>query len=483
MENNNESSLKISKKSFFSSMFILLLLMIGAGILTLVVPSGAFERIMVDGKEVIVPGTFQFAETGNYPFWRWFTAPVEVLWSADSVTVIMIIVFICIIGGTFTVLDKSGMLQYIMNGLVKKFETSKYKLMAVLTLFFMLFGSIFGIFEELVALVPIVILLSHAMGWDSLTGLGMSALAAGFGFSSATLNPFTLGVAQEIAGLPAFSGVGFRILVFVVCYSILFTFLYRYARKIEKDPTKSSIYEEDLAQKEKLSGSLSLEVLPNEQYLGKTVKIFSGALALVIGYIVAGFFVPALSAVSLPVMAVLFLVGGLLAARASHYGGRIGKDFITGIGEIAPSAILILMAMAVKLIITNGGIMDTILYYASETVAKMGPNGAAVMIFLLVLGLNFFVSSGSAKAFLLIPIIAPLAELVGLNSQIAVQAFCFGDGFTNMLYPTNAVLMITLGLTVVSYPKWFKWTIGLQLLMLVVNIALLLLAVAVGYGA
>ncbi|MBO5666906.1 MAG: hypothetical protein J6S45_05605, partial [Firmicutes bacterium] len=234
MENNNESSLKISKKSFFSSMFILLLLMIGAGILTLVVPSGAFERVMVDGKEAIVPGTFQFAEAGNYPFWRWFTAPVEVLWSSDSVTVIMIIVFICIIGGTFTVLDKSGMLQYIMNGLVKKFENSKYKLMAVLTLFFMLFGSIFGIFEELVALVPIVILLSHAMGWDSLTGLGMSALAAGFGFSSATLNPFTLGVAQEIAGLPAFSGVGYRIFVFIVCYGILFGFLYRYARKIEK---------------------------------------------------------------------------------------------------------------------------------------------------------------------------------------------------------------------------------------------------------
>ena len=105
------------------------------------------------------------------------------------------------------------------------------------------------------------------------------------------------------------------------------------------------------------------------------------------------------------------------------------------------------------------------------------------MIFLLVLGLNFFVSSGSAKAFLLIPIIAPLAELVGLNSQIAVQAFCFGDGFTNMLYPTNAVLMITLGLTVVSYPKWFKWTIGLQLFMLLVNMALLLLAVVIGYGA
>ena len=125
--------------------------------------------------------------------------------------------------------------------------------------------------------------------------------------------------------------------------------------------------------------------------------------------------------------------------------------------------------------------MDTILYYISEAAANMGAYGAAVVIFLLVLVLNFFVSSGSAKAFLLIPILSPLADLVGLSQQVAVQAFCFGDGFTNMLYPTNALLMITLGLTVVSYPKWFKWTIKLQLLMLVVNVALLMLGVAIGF--
>ena len=127
--------------------------------------------------------------------------------------------------------------------------------------------------------------------------------------------------------------------------------------------------------------------------------------------------------------------------------------------------------------------MDTILYYVSDKVTQMGPYGAIIMIYLLVLILNFFIGSGSAKAFLLIPIIAPLADLVGLTSQMAVQAFCFGDGFTNMLYPTNPLLMITLGVTVVSYPKWFKFTIGIQLLMMVVNIAFLLLAVAIGYGA
>ena len=479
--NNSDSGLKISKKSFFSSVAILLVLMLGAGVLTWVIPGGTFERTMADGKEIIQPGTFRFTDGGGYPVWRWFTAPFEVLWGEDAVTVIAIILFICIIGGVFALLDKSGMLQYIMNGLVRRFEQTKYRLMAVLVLFFMLFGSVFGIFEELVALVPIVILLSRALGWDSLVGLGMSALAAGFGFASATLNPFTLGVAQELAELPAFSGVGFRLLVFAVCYSVLYLYLYRYARKIEADPTKSLVYAEDLAYKEKHTAASQMEHLPNEQYLGKTVKIFAAALALVIGYIVAGFFVPALSSVSLPVMAVAFLVGGLLAAKASHYGGKLLPDFVSGVLGIAPSALLIMMAMSVKHIITEGGIMDTILYYVSEAAAGMGTYGAAVVIFLLVLVLNFFVSSGSAKAFLLMPILAPLADLVGLSRQVAVQAFCFGDGFTNMLYPTNALLMISLGLTVVSYPKWFKWTIKLQLLMLAVNVALLMAAVAIGF--
>lgn len=480
MDNNN-SSIKISSRSFICSVIILLLLMIGAGVLTLIIPAGQFDRVIIDGKESIVPDTFKLTADNSYPIWRWFTAPFETLWGEDAITVISIILFICIIGGTFSVLDKSGMLKYIMNVLVRRFERSRYKLMAVLVLFFMLFGSVFGIFEELVALVPIVILLSYALGWDSLTGLGMSALAAGFGFSAATFNPFTLGVAQELAGLPAFSGVLFRILVFALCYTLLYLFLYRYAKKIEKDPQRSSVYKEDLQQKQIYGNVSAVEELPNQQYLGKTVIIFSSAIAFVIVYIIAGFFVPMLSSISLPVMALAFLVGGLSAAYTSRYGNHIFKDFLSGIGGIAPSALLIMMAMSIKLIITEGGIMDTILYYVSEAVSDMGAYGAVIMIYLLVLALNFFVSSGSAKAFLLIPIIAPLAELVGLTKQVAVLAFCFGDGFTNLLYPTNALLMITLGLTVVSYPKWFKWTIGIQLLMSALNVSLLLLAVLIGF--
>lgn len=476
-----KSSIKISTKAFISSVVILLVLMMVAGTLTYIIPSGLYDRVELDGNTVISPDTFHFTGEGGYPLWRWFTAPFEVLVSSDAVTVIFIIVFIFIIGGVFTVLDKCGMLRFIMTLLVRRFSRSKYKLMALLVLFFMLFGSVFGLFEELVALVPIVIVLSYALGWDSLTGLGMSALAAGFGFSAATMNPFTLGVAQSLVGLDAFSGIIFRIAFLAICYVTLYFFLYRYAKKIDRAPELSLVYNEDSEGREKYSDVSTLERLPNERELARTSIVFVSSLVFVILYVVAGFFIPALASLSMPVMAIVFLVGGLVGGAISGYGGNVLKDFIGGVGGIAPSAILILMAMSVKLIITNGNIIDSILYYVSGAISGMGSYGAAIMIYIVVLILNFFVGSGSAKAFLLMPIIAPLSDLVGLNHQIAVTAFCFGDGFTNLLYPTNPLLMIALGVSVVSYPKWFKWTLPIQLLMLVLSIAALCVAVFIGY--
>ena len=476
-----KSSIKISTKAFVSSVAILLALMILAGIATYIIPAGAFERVETDGNVSIVPGTFHFEDGSGYPVWRWFTAPFEVLAGEDAVTVISIILFIFIIGGVFTALDKCGMLHYLMTVLARKFSAHKYKLMAVLTLFFMCFGSFFGIFEEIIPLVPIVIVLSYALGWDSLTGLGMSALAAGFGFSAATMNPFTLGVAQKLVGLPTFSGFLFRFCFLGACYVALMIFLVRYARKIEKDPTRSPVWAEDKANREKYSQIDALEAPENERELRKTVAAFGISISLVIAYVVAGFFVPALASASMIVMAVLFLVGGLVGGAISGYKGKILRDFIAGVGGIAPGALLILMAMSVKHIIMGGGVMDTVLYYVSDSISSMGGIGAAVMIYLVVLALNFFVSSGSAKAFLLMPMIAPLASLVGISSQIAVSAFCFGDGFTNMLYPTNALLMITLGVSVVSYPKWLKWTLPIQAVMFVLSIAALCVAVLIGY--
>lgn len=476
-----KSGIQISKKSFLSSVIILLLLMIAAGVLTQLLPAGEYQRVTIDGRETIDADSFKFVENVNYPFYRWFTAPIEVLWSNDSLTVIVIILFILFIGGTFTILEKSGIIKYAMDRIVKRFNSNKYLLISVLTLFFMAFGSVFGIFEELIALVPICVTLSYSFGWDSLVGLGMSALASGFGFAAAIFNPFSVGVAQKLAGLPPFSGFMYRIFIFAVIYALMLFFLLKYARKIEKSPELSPVYAEDELQKIKFSQNIKSDA--DNPHLKKAVKIFAFFLILILLFIISGFFIESLSAFALPAVAVLFLAGGLISGHVSRYSeGNLLRDWLQGLMGIAPSVILILMAMSVKVIITNGKIIDTILFYAFSSISGLSPYMAGLFIYLLVLVLEFFIGSASAKAFLVIPIIIPLTDMIGITRQSAVQAFCFGDGFSNMLFPTNAALMIALGLTTVSYLKWFKWVIKLQLMAFIISLVLLFIAIGFGYG-
>jgi uncharacterized ion transporter superfamily protein YfcC len=478
---NKDAGIKISKKSFLSSLIILLILMIISGVLTRILPPGEYDRIIVDGRETIDVNSFKFIEKPDYPFYRWFTAPLEVLWSPDALTVIVIILFILFIGGTFTILEKSGIIKYAMDKIVKRFSSNKFLLLSVLVLFFMAFGSMFGIFEELIALVPICVTLSYSLGWDSLTGLGMSALASGFGFAAAIFNPFTVGIAQELSGLPPFSGFLYRIWIFAIIYAILLAYLLRYAKKIEKEPELSLVFAEDEMHRQRYNRPADAdEENPN---LPKAFRIFTTFLIIIVLFIVSGFFVEFLSSITLPLVAVLFLIGGLASGYASKYNEKgLFKDWINGLTGIAPSVILILMAMSVKVIITNGKIMDTILYYAFNSISSYSPFAAGLLIYLLVLFLEFFIGSASAKAFLVIPIIIPITDMIGITRQATVQAFCFGDGFSNMLFPTNAALMIALGLTPVSYLKWFKWVIKLQLMTFLISMILLFAAIGFGYG-
>jgi uncharacterized ion transporter superfamily protein YfcC len=217
---------QISQRAFLQSLIILVVLMLAAGTLTRVIPAGSYARVLQAGRETIQPDSFQLLpERPNYPIWRWFTAPLEVLAGPDGATIIVIIIFLLMVGVSFAVLDKSGILQYAISRLVQRFGARKYLLLLIITFFFMAIGAFFGIFEEVVPLVPIIIALSYTLGWDTLVGLGMSILATNMGFSAAVTNPFTIGVAQRIAGLPLFSGAGFRILIFLVIYAVLSVFL------------------------------------------------------------------------------------------------------------------------------------------------------------------------------------------------------------------------------------------------------------------
>jgi uncharacterized ion transporter superfamily protein YfcC len=432
--NEQKAGAQINTKAFVQSLLILLALMIAAGLLTRIVPAGSYTRITQVEHEIIEPQSFQYVERPNYPVWRWFTAPVEVLWGPDGLTIIVIIVFILMVGSSFAVLDKSHILKASIARVVTAFGDRKYPLLLIISLLFMLLGAFFGIFEEVVPLVPVMIALSYFLGWDSLVGLGMSILATNMGFSAAIMNPFTIGVAQEIAGLPLFSGAWLRVPIFLAIYAVFAAFLVHYARKVERDPQSSPVFEEDRTERDKYE-HLQLDTLSKENpQLGKAIGWFLAFFLLILLVLVAGPFLPAISGFTLPIVGLLFLIGGVSAGLVSGAGGgTVWKSVIEGISGIIPSIPLILMAASIKHIVAQGGIMDTILHSASRSFANASPLLAAVLVYFLALLIEFFVASGSAKAFLMMPILLPLADLIGVTRQVTVTAYCFGDGFSNPL--------------------------------------------------
>lgn len=472
---------QISRKAFIQSAGILLVLMILAGILTRVVPAGSYERTVADGRQVVLPGTFRAIPAPDYPVWRWFTAPVDVLGGPDGLSVIMIIVFILLVGGSFAILDGTGILRASVAGIVRRFQGRRLHLLAVVTLFFMLLGALFGVFEEVVPLIPLMIALSYSLGWDSLLGLGMSILATNMGFSAAIANPFTIGVAQQLAGLPLFSGAWLRVVIFVVFYLVLLAFLSRYVRRIEARPETSLTYDLDGALRERASSGWDRGQAPPR--LGASIRWFLAFVVVILVLLMVAPFVPALSSFALPLVGILFLAAGLGAGLISGTGSRATFQALgQGVLGIAPGILLILMAVSVKHIVAQGAILDTILHAASLPFAGSTPMVAVLAAFGVTLLIEIFVPSGSAKAFLLMPILVPLADLLGLTRQAIVLGYAFGDGFSNMVYPTNAVLLISLGLTVVSYPTWIRWTARLWLVILALAVAFLALAVGLGYG-
>jgi len=366
----------------------------------------------------------------------------------------------------------------------------------------MLLGAGMGIFEETVILAPIAVALAVSLRWDALVGAGMSLIAVGFGFAAGVFNPFSTGVAQRLAGLPLFSGLWLRIIMFVVIYSILLAFLLLYVRRIEKNPEKSLLYglknssarfsPKEATTREDTEQSLVDEAAAEADAVTKDMDIhsrkckrgliFFGACLLTIAvYVTAGAFIPDLTDFSMPVIALLIMIGGIGAGLMTGHS-RVFRDFGKGIVTFLPSVVLLMLALSVKHIFVSGGIMDTLLQYAYKFVIDSSALMSLIIVFLFVLCLEFFIGGASAKAFLIIPLLAPLAEMIGLTRQSIVLAFTLGDGFANVLYPTNAVLLIVLGIIGVPYLTWLKWTWKLQALFVLVSIGFLILAHEVGYG-
>ncbi|GHV94419.1 C4-dicarboxylate ABC transporter [Spirochaetia bacterium] len=485
--NEKNSSIKIGGKAFLLSAAIILALMIVSGVLTKALPAGIYDRVVSEGRTLVVNGSYREIVRPNYPFWRWFTAPVEILYiGPDNITPIVLAIFITIVGGSIAVLEFAGVMEALINFLVVRFAKRKYLLIMVMIFFFMALSSFVGIFEGMIPMIIFIIPIAISLGWDSLTGLGMSLLPLAFGFASAVTNPFSIAVAQKIADLPLFSGSLLRLVFFLLIFCLVSFFVIRHAKKVEKNPQRSLCYKEDEVLRQKLRAAENAApaaqggIKPGQW---RALIWFVICIALAMLIVISTARMPVLSNLAFPLMAVFFLAGGIGGGLFAGLGAaELGRAFKKGTLNILPGILLVLMAYSVKHIITTGMIMDTILYRAAELIRQSPPMIAAFLVYATTLVMNFFIGSASAKAFLMMPLLTPLADLVGITRQTAVLAFDFGDGFSNMIFPTNALLLIALSFSVVSYTKWMRWTWKLQIAILIITSAFLAFAVKIKFG-
>ena len=463
--NNENKGMNINTKSFITALLVIFILMVCTYLLTYIIPSGEFVRILDSNGNQMIDTTqpFQYID-GGISFIQWLCSPFLVLTAEGNGSIIAIIIFLLVIGGIFNCLDHCGLMKYMLDIITIKFHKKKYTLLAIITLFFMALGSLVGSFEECVPLVPIVVALAIRLGWDKITGLGMSILAAGCGFAAGICNPFTIGVAQQLAGLPMFSGIGYRILSFVFIYLLLLLFLYMHAKKVETTITEIEIS------------------IQTNAHMNHALICFISILSLGIITILCSALIPALQDYTMIIVAIMFLIAGTTSTLLSKMSITDFKNcFIQGILSMLPAVLMILMANSIKYTLVEASILDTLLYYAVQLTEQL-PNWSIILfIYFIVLIMNFFIPSGSAKAFLLIPLIIPIAQIFGISYQLCILAYAFGDGFSNIFYPTNPVLLISLGLADTDYISWIKWSWKFQFLNLLLTSILLLLGLSIGY--
>lgn len=464
---------------------ILFGIIVVAALLTWVIPPGEFARdaIEVEGvgtREVVVPGSYAriegeargLGDRAVHTVAMVFKAPILGFVDEDAAP---IIAFVLLVGGAFAVLTETGAVDAALRRVVAKAETSPVLDVLLIPLFMAVFslgGAVFGMSEETIPFVLIFVPLALALGYDAITGAAIPFLGSGAGFAAAFLNPFTVGVAQGIAGVALFSGLAFRVALWVVVTGVVTAFVLWHARRVRRDPARSPMHglEVDPARALEADGDAFAR-----RHGAVLLAFAAGLVVLVAGVLTAGWYIVEIAALFVALAAVLGAVGGL-------GGNGTAKAFMAGVRDLAPTAVIIGLARGILVVLEDGQVVDTILNALASGLGGAGATVAAAAMFGVQTAINFFVPSGSGQAALTMPLMAPLADLVGVTRQTAVLAFQMGDGFTNMIIPTSPVLMGVLSLARVPWPTWARWILPLQVGLFALGVVALVIAVAVGYA-
>ncbi len=363
-----------------------------------------------------------------------------------------IIVFILVVGGAFWLLNATGAVTAGIRRFIGLVGKRDKLVLAALTILFSLAGAVFGMSEETIPFVGIVVPLAVSLGYDAFMGMLVVYVAANVGFSSAFLNPFTVGIAQEMAGLPLFSGMGYRIFCWALLTLVLLVFVLLYARRSRKE-REAVLSVEEVRLTARQGWILAV--------LGLTVT------ALVVGVTVWGWYMPEITG--------LFLVMGIVCgAIAGFDANRIAEELLSGAKDILSAALVVGFASGIIVVLQDGKIVDSLLHGLQEGLSDSGAAASLSAMYGIQALINFIIPSATAKAAITIPIMAPFADMVGVSRQAMVLAFQFGDGFTNMITPTSGVLVAALAMARIPYTRWVKWVWKAVLVLLVLGLLLLI---------
>lgn len=466
-------SIQISSKAMMVSVIMVTVLLIASVILSLVMKPGVIETAS-DGSLTLLPGE------NRMTLWKYLLSPVLVLTPMyeNFVTVWSIVLLCVVIGAVFNAMDASGILVYMVETLARRFGSNKYRLLFTLSLVMMFLGTTLGIAEEVVPLVPLAVMLFYALGWDSPLAVMSCDLAACAGFTVGVINPFNTGLAQSLSGeLTMYSGVLFRIVLFAAFYGALWFWLRRYAKRLDADPTRSCTYLAD--QERKRAFDFDIGSIKADPVKDRALKWFVTVIVICLILALCNISVSTvlskaaekggpnaalcdsigsvLSGTILYMIILGYTIAGIGACvRCGLKGKALMKKLRGGVLTLLPASAMILLAGAIGFIFSEAGISDTIVFYAANTMGNSSGFLCVLLLMVFLFILEIFIPSASGKAFLIMPLAYRLCTVLGIHHQLAVLAFLFADGFANSLLPSNSGLLITLGMTPVSYPKWLR---------------------------
>ena len=447
---------------------LLLVVMLVAALATWLIPAGEFDRVMHEGREIIDPASFHPVPANSAGASALATAfPKALIEVAD------IIFYIFIIGGAFGVLNQTGTIKAGIYRLVRRLGKREWLIVPGLTVLFSLGGATIGIAEETLVFLPTLYLLTRSLGYDSLVAGGVALVGASAGFSSAFMNPFTVGVAQGIVGLPLFSGIEFRFVVWIIFTAVTVAYLSRYAAKIKANPSASLMYEID-QRREPIDNSSGEEEF-TKRHLAVLLLCGVALGGMVIGAMRFHWGILELSALFFVLAIIAGPLGGLSANKTA-------QSFIAGASEMTYAALVVGLARASLVILRDASVMDTITQSMADAVSTWPASMSAMGIYFMQALLNLMIPSGSGQAAVSLPILAPVGELLGITRQTNVLAYQLGDGLTNILTPTQGYFMAALGILRIPWSVWARWFLPLLGIWLVLGLIAVLVAQAIQLG-